>query len=100
MPALPPVTAATGCVRFMVISSSQNRSCRSSSSNKRQHPQGAAAALLDLERRADQHRAGGRQLVEVREALQAVLARAVHEVVAGIRRAQVVALAGVGADGL
>ena len=68
--------------------------------HQRQHAQRAAAALLDLQRRADQHRAGRRQQVEVGEALQAVAPGAVHVVVARVRRAQVVALAGIGADRL
>ena len=68
--------------------------------DQRQDAQRAAAALLDLERRADQERAGRRQQVEVGEALQAVAAGAVHVVVARVRRPQVNALAGVGADRL
>src|SRR5450432_3723850 len=68
--------------------------------DQREHAQRAAAAALDLERRTDEHCPGRRQQVEVGEALQAVAAGGVHVVVAGVRRAQVIALAGVGADRL
>ena len=68
--------------------------------DQRQHAQRTAAALLDLQRRAEQHRAGRRQLVEVGEALQAVAACPVHVVVARVGRTQVEALAGIGADRL
>src|SRR6266850_6074113 len=63
-----------------------------------QDAQRAAAAVPDLERGGDDDGAGRRQLVEVLEALQAVAPGAVHVVMAGVGRAQVIRLPGVGAD--
>src|SRR5579872_5421848 len=59
----------------------------------------AAGAVLDLERRAENHRTGGWQLIQVRQTLQTVAPRAMHVVVARIGRPQMKALPGIGADG-
>src|ERR1051326_729137 len=61
---------------------------------------GAAAAVTDLKRGRDHDRARGRKLVKVGEALQAVAAGAVHEVVAGVGRTKMLRLPRVGADRL
>src|SRR5687768_5408160 len=68
--------------------------------DERENPQWRAAAVPDLERRGDDHGAGGRQLVEVGEALQAVTAGTMHVVMARVGRAQVIGLAGVRTDRL
>src|SRR5919197_5720370 len=66
--------------------------------NEREHAQRAAAAVTDLERRGDDDRARRRQLIEVAQALQSVAAGAVHVIVAGVGRAQVIGLARIRAD--
>jgi hypothetical protein len=54
----------------------------------------------DLERRGDDDGAGGRQLIQVRQACQAELPRAVHDRVVRERRVERARLAGIGADRL
>src|SRR5262249_11660375 len=65
--------------------------------NQRQHAQRAARALLDLERRRDQQRAGRGQLVEVGEAREAEFVGAVHQMMRGECRLEREGLAVVGA---
>src|SRR5262245_31342168 len=68
--------------------------------DERKHAQRRATALLDLERRGEDHSAGRRQQIEVGEALQPVTAGSVHEVVTRIGWLQMVGLTGIGADRL
>src|ERR1700683_2953067 len=68
--------------------------------HERQRSNGTSGAVLDLKGRAKNNRSRRRQEIEVGQALQPVSARAVHEVMTGIRRLQVVALPGIRADRL
>src|SRR6201986_4616459 len=68
-------------------------------SDERQHAQRAAGAVLDLERRRDDDRAGGGKLVEIGEALQPIAAGAMKQRVRRILRFEQMRLAGIGADG-
>ena len=74
--------------------------CSSGVLHQSQHPQGAATAFLDFQRRAQNHRASGRQSVQIGQALQAIAARTMHVVVARVGWAQVIALARIGANRL
>src|SRR6185312_8960253 len=66
----------------------------------REHPERTPAAIDELERRGDHHRARRRQLVEIAETRQAELAVAVHRRMVRERRLEGARLPGVGADGL
>src|SRR5262245_30053243 len=68
--------------------------------HQRQHPQRAAAAVDDLERRGDDHRSRRRELVEIAQAGEAELSGSVHQGVRGERGIERAGLAGVRAHGL
>ena len=74
--------------------------CASACSDQREHPGREPGPVDELERRDDHDRARRRQLGQVRELRQAVLARAEQEVVDRERRVERVREPGVGADGL
>ena len=90
MPPLAPVTMAVALAHAPPLPARHQARARAA----------GCRSPADLQRRGDDHRAGRRQQVEVGEALQAVAAGAVHVVVAGIGRAEMQGLAGIGADGL
>src|SRR5207244_106313 len=68
--------------------------------HQRQHPQRATGTVDDLQRRCDDDRSGRRQLIEIHQARQAELVRAVHDRVAREHRLEARRLAGIRADGL
>ena len=68
--------------------------------DQRQYSQGAAAPVHDLEWGREDHRARGRQLVEVAEARESELARPVHDRVVRKGWVESARLARVGADRL
>src|SRR5690242_14441934 len=68
--------------------------------HERQHPQRAAGAVYDLERRGNHHGAGGRQLIQVGEAREPEAVGAMHEGMAGKHGLEGRCLTGIGADRL
>src|SRR5258705_8056606 len=107
VPIAPPRPIITTCALLKAWLRPRSRSMiagsgkrASSDRDERQRAQWTARTLLDLERRREQDRARGRQQIEIGQALQAIAARAVHVVVTGIRRIEVLRLTSVRADRL
>src|SRR5438046_3952121 len=67
---------------------------------QRKHAQRTAGAVLDLERRGHDHRAGRRKLIEIAQALQAIAPATVKEMMRRIGRIEMTGLAGIGPDRL
>src|SRR5271169_1869828 len=92
MPVEAPVTTATLLVLMTTGSRLRSR-------QQRQNTQRTARALLDLQRRGDDHRSLGRQQIQIAQALQAEAALAMHVEVRRKRRIEMMPLAEIGADG-
>src|SRR5579863_6937564 len=72
----------------------------SSVRDERQYAQRTPRAVDDLQRRGNDHRTGGRQLIEIGQARDPEAIRAVHDRVAGEHRLERRSLAGIRADRL
>src|SRR5258707_8716483 len=68
--------------------------------HEREHAEGAARAVLDLERRRHDHGADRRKLVEIAQALQAIAPATVQEMMRRIGRIEMAGLASIRADRL
>src|SRR5262249_46539795 len=73
---------------------------RNASPYDRDHAERTSGTVHDLERRGNDHGAGGAKLVEIAKAGESELAAAVHHIMIRKRRIEAGRLAGIGAHGL